>query len=73
MLPQLTPATDLGAAGVAAYAARAGLDTAAYIEQLEPVLTPDQAGRSILELATGASPDTGAFLLSGSGLTPITE
>src|SRR5438132_4846311 len=33
VLPQLTPATDLGAAAVAAYAARAGLDTAAYVKQ----------------------------------------
>jgi NAD(P)-dependent dehydrogenase (short-subunit alcohol dehydrogenase family) len=73
VLPQLTPATDLGAAAVAAYAARAGLDTAAYIQQLSPVLTPEQAGRSILELAAGASPDAGAYLLTGAGLTPITD
>lgn len=73
VLPQLTPATDLGAAAVAAYAARAGLDTDAYVKQLGPVVTPDQAGRSVLELATGASPDAGAFLLTGAGLTPITD
>ncbi len=73
LLPQLTPATDLGAAAVAAYASRAGLDTAAYVQQLGPVLTPEQAGRSVLELATGASPDHGAFLLTGGGLTPITD
>ena len=52
VLPQLTPATALGAPAVAAYASRAGLDTAAYVRQLSPVLTPEQAGRSVLELVT---------------------
>ncbi len=73
VLPQLTPATGLGAAAVAAYAARAGLDTAAYIRQLGPVLTPEQAGRSVLELATSDSPDPGAFLLTGSGLSQVND
>ena len=72
VLPQLTPETSLGAPAAAAYASRAGLDTAAYIQQLSPVLTPEQAGRSVLELATGDSPDHGAFLLTGSGLAPLT-
>ena len=72
MLPQLTPETSLGAPAAAAYASRAGLDTAAYVQQLSPVLTPEQAGRSVLELATGDSPDHGAFLLTGSGLAPLT-
>jgi NAD(P)-dependent dehydrogenase (short-subunit alcohol dehydrogenase family) len=73
VLPQLTPATDLGAAAVAGYASRAGLDNAVYISQLEPVLTPGQAGRSVLELAADASLDARAYLLSGTGLTPITD
>ena len=73
VLPQLTPATALGAPAAAAYASRAGLDTAAYIRQIEPVLTAEQAGRSVLELAASDSPDAGAFLLTGRGLTPVTD
>ena len=32
MLPQLTPATELGAAAVAAYAARQGADLPAFLQ-----------------------------------------
>ncbi len=73
VLPQLTPETALGAPGVAAYASRAGLDTARFVRQLGQVLTPEQAGRSVLELVTITSPDAGAFLLTGSGLTPVKD
>jgi len=73
VLPQLTPETTLGAPGVAAYASRAGLDTAAFVRQLGPVLTPEQADHSVLELVTITSQDAGAFLLTGSGLTPVTD
>ena len=47
VLPQLTPATDLGAAAVAAYAARQGVDVATFLEGLGPALTPDQAGEAV--------------------------
>ncbi len=73
VLPQLTPTTDLGAAAVAAYASRAGLDTGTYVRQFEPVLTAEQAGRSVLELVTSDSPAPGTFLLTGRGLTPVTD
>jgi len=73
VLPQLTPETALGASGVAAYASRAGLDTATFVRQLGQVLTPEQAGRSVLELVTITSPDAGAFLLTDSGLTPVKD
>jgi hypothetical protein len=35
VLPQLTPATELGAAATAAYAAREGLDLATYLDKLD--------------------------------------
>src|SRR5260370_6364301 len=38
VLPQLTPETDLGAAGVAAYAARQGVDTPAFLDRVRPAL-----------------------------------
>src|SRR5499427_5176054 len=44
VLPQLTPATGLGAAAVAAYATREGMDVGAYLERSGPALTPARAG-----------------------------
>ncbi|MDX6389974.1 MAG: hypothetical protein QOJ73_1037 [Streptosporangiaceae bacterium] len=71
VLPQLTPATGLGAAGAAAYAARAGMDAATFAERLGPALTPDQAGKAITGLATDPSRDSGAYLLTAAGLSPV--
>jgi NAD(P)-dependent dehydrogenase (short-subunit alcohol dehydrogenase family) len=69
VLPQLTPATELGAMAVAAYAARAGLDVAGYRSQLGPALTPETAGKSFVELATNPQL-TGSFMLTAGGLAP---
>ena len=70
VLPQLTPTTDLGAAGVAAYAARQGVAVSDYLESLGPLLTPDSAGQAIADLARDPAHDQGAYLLTASGLTP---
>jgi NAD(P)-dependent dehydrogenase (short-subunit alcohol dehydrogenase family) len=72
VLPQLTPDTDLGAAAVAAYAARAGIDIPAQLERLGPALTPEQAGQAILDLATDRGRDQDAYLLTAAGLSPVT-
>jgi NAD(P)-dependent dehydrogenase (short-subunit alcohol dehydrogenase family) len=69
VLPQLTPATELGAIAVAAYAARAGLDVPAYSSQLGPALTPETAGKSFVELATDPQL-AGSFMLTAGGLAP---
>src|ERR1039458_4001629 len=50
VLPQLTPATDLGAAAVAGYAARQGVDVATFLDGFGPVLTPEQVGTAIADL-----------------------
>jgi NAD(P)-dependent dehydrogenase (short-subunit alcohol dehydrogenase family) len=50
VLPQLTPATALGASGVAAYAARQGLDTATFAAAFEPLLTPELVGAEIARM-----------------------
>jgi NADP-dependent 3-hydroxy acid dehydrogenase YdfG len=71
VLPQLTPATALGAAAVAAYAARQGVDVATYMGGLGPALTPEQAGRAITDLVTGPGPDQDAYLLTAAGLSPL--
>ena len=71
VLPQLTPETDLGAAGVAAYAARQGVDIPAFLDRLGPALTPEQVGTAIIDIATAAADDRGAYLLTATGLSPV--
>ena len=73
VLPQLTPATELGAAAVAAYARRAGTDLATFTENLGPALTPEHAGKAILDLIETPAPGEGAeaYLLTSGGLRPV--
>jgi NAD(P)-dependent dehydrogenase (short-subunit alcohol dehydrogenase family) len=70
VLPQLTPATELGAAAVAGYAAREGVEVSAYVAALGPVLTADQVGQAVLGLATDPGQDQDAYLLTAAGLRP---
>ena len=72
VLPKLTPATDLGAAAAAAYAARAGEDLAAYLAKTGPALSAEQVGQAVLALATGPDNDQDAYLLTAAGLSPLT-
>ena len=70
LLPQLTPLTGLGSAGVAGYAARQGVDLDTFIDGLQPVLTPDQVAKAVL--AVTEDPDADAeYQLSSAGLRPI--
>jgi NAD(P)-dependent dehydrogenase (short-subunit alcohol dehydrogenase family) len=70
LLPQLTPATTLGAAGVAGYAARQGVDQNVIVDGLQPILPADQVGKAVLGLA--ADPNSApAYQLSGAGLRPL--
>ncbi len=71
VLPQLTPATELGAAAVAAYAARAGQDIADFAASRGPALTPEIAGKAVLDLATGTGAIATAHLLSAAGLKEL--
>ena len=70
VLPQLTGATRLGSAAVAAYAARQGVDVATYRQDTGPALTTEQVGKAITGLVTGAGASHGAYLLTAAGLTP---
>jgi len=72
VLPQLTPATDLGAAAVAAYAARQGVDVATFLEGFGSTLTAEQVGKAIVDLVLDPGHDRAAYLLSASGLGPVT-
>jgi NAD(P)-dependent dehydrogenase (short-subunit alcohol dehydrogenase family) len=71
VLPRLTPATDLGAKAVAAYAEREGVDVDAFVQAGGPALTAEQVGKSVLEIAGGDATDHGAYLLTSSGLSPL--
>lgn len=70
VLPQLTPATDLGATAVAAYAAREGLDVETFLRSRGPALTPEQVGKSVLELATTDHAHH-AYTLTAAGIAPL--
>jgi NAD(P)-dependent dehydrogenase (short-subunit alcohol dehydrogenase family) len=72
VLPKLTPATGVGAPFATAYAARAGVDAATFQEKLGPVLTPEQTGNAIAELAADRSYRENAYLLTPAGLDPLT-
>jgi NAD(P)-dependent dehydrogenase (short-subunit alcohol dehydrogenase family) len=71
VLPQLTPATGLGATAVAAYAARAGMDVEAFLKDRGPALTPEQAGAAITVLIGDQGHDQRAYLLTAAGLRPL--
>ena len=71
VLPQLTPATELGAAAVAGYAARAGMDVASYLKDRGPALTAEQAGTAITGLVTDSAQDQRAYLLTAAGLRSL--
>src|ERR1017187_6170320 len=55
VLPQLTPETDLGAAGVAAYAARQGVDIPAFLAGRAPAQARAEGGGSAPPLPARAT------------------
>ncbi|WP_055404711.1 MULTISPECIES: SDR family oxidoreductase [unclassified Mycobacterium] len=71
VLPRLTPATELGAKAVAAYADRQGVDVEAFVRAGGPPLTAEQVGRSILTILTADSGREDAYLLTSAGLSAV--
>jgi len=70
LFPSMTPAAGVGAAGVAGYAARRGVDAGTFAEGLAPILTPDAVGAAVVELVS--DPARGPeHLISGAGLRPV--
>ena len=61
----------VGAVGVAGYAARQGIDRDAFVEALHPVLTAEQVGKAVLEIAADPAP-AAEYQLSGAGLRTLT-
>lgn len=71
VMPQFAPETGVGTAAVAGYANQTGLSVEDYLKQLPyPLLTPEIAGSSVLELVT-AEQVAPAYLLNGAGLTHL--
>jgi NAD(P)-dependent dehydrogenase (short-subunit alcohol dehydrogenase family) len=72
ILPRITPLTELGRPAVEAYAARAGITEAQYMEQMGPRVTPEVAGGAVLELLRAdADRVAAAYLLTGAGLKEL--
>lgn len=71
ILPKLTPATDLGAAAVTAYARRYGVDEAEYVSRMGPRIEPEDVGRHLVELASSNERESGAYMLMKDGLSPV--
>ena len=67
VLPQLTPATELGAGGVNAYAASAGLSVEAFLAQLGATLTTEQVAQHVLSIVTNPADDVLAYRLTPKG------
>lgn len=71
VLPQLTPATELGAAAVAAYAAREGQTAEDFAASRGPALTVEQVGQAVIDLVTDPGLDQASYLLTAGGLRPL--
>lgn len=70
LFPQMTPLGGVGAAGVAGYAARRGIDPGTLVAEMEPVLTPEAVGAAVVDLVKnpGGAPDQ---LITATGLRPV--
>jgi NAD(P)-dependent dehydrogenase (short-subunit alcohol dehydrogenase family) len=73
VFPQLTPATDLGAAGVSAYAGREGVSIDGFVERFEPALTPQLIGQAMLAILGTDDHGPREFRISGHGLKELDQ
>jgi NADP-dependent 3-hydroxy acid dehydrogenase YdfG len=71
VLPMLSPATDLGANGAAAYAAAQGITTEAFVRGMGTILTPEKVGDALVGLAGDPHQTHLAYLLTADGLNPV--
>jgi NAD(P)-dependent dehydrogenase (short-subunit alcohol dehydrogenase family) len=72
LLPMINPSTELGRAGIAAYAERTGVSPEEFIKRLGAPVTPAIMGQAILELYKNPERwNQLAYLVSGEGLKPL--
>lgn len=71
-MPDINPSTDLGRAGIEAYAKRNGVTPEQFTKRFEPLLTPALAGQHVAELVTAPENfESLAYRVGGSGLTAV--
>jgi NAD(P)-dependent dehydrogenase (short-subunit alcohol dehydrogenase family) len=72
LLPDLAPATGLGAAAVEAYARRLGIEVEEFLRRRGPgQLTPEQVGAAVLDLARGKGENGGAYSLTAQAFDQL--
>jgi NAD(P)-dependent dehydrogenase (short-subunit alcohol dehydrogenase family) len=71
VLPVITPATDLGAPFVKAYADYAGITVEAYLAQFGEMLTAEQVATSVINLATDDGYTAPSYWLAAGGMKPL--
>jgi len=71
VLPALTPATDLGKVYTERYAGLSGQTEMEFLQRFGGVLTVEQAGKAIRDLATDDSYTAAAYSLSAAGLQQV--
>ncbi|MFE9422683.1 SDR family oxidoreductase [Kitasatospora sp. NPDC006697] len=70
LFPPLTPAGAVGAAGVAGYARRQGVDREAFVAAMPAVLTAEQVARAVLEAAQDRD-GAAEYRITADGATPL--
>jgi NAD(P)-dependent dehydrogenase (short-subunit alcohol dehydrogenase family) len=72
LLPTLNPSTELGRAGIRAYAARAGVSPEEFAKRFGPPLTPEIMGRGVVELFEAPERfEQVTYRIGGEGLAPL--
>jgi NAD(P)-dependent dehydrogenase (short-subunit alcohol dehydrogenase family) len=71
LLPQLMPATGVGATAATAYAEWEGVDVETFLKSRGPTLTAERAAKFVLDVAIAREPDHRAYLLTAAGLSPL--
>jgi len=72
VLPRFAPLTGVGRPAVQAYAARAGISVAAFLQPMGPLVTPEIAGSAVVGLVQAdAATVAPGYLLTGAGLQKL--
>jgi NAD(P)-dependent dehydrogenase (short-subunit alcohol dehydrogenase family) len=71
LLPKIAPQTGVGRPAVQAYAARGGQSEEEYLQPQGGPLTPQQAGKAVVDLVSGDAHNQDAYLLTAAGLRPL--
>lgn len=71
VMPSLTTDTELGADAVRAYARHHGVDVATHVAGMGPLLTAEQVGEAVVDLATDSTLSHGTYRITAGGLTPV--